>query len=150
MPGPGPRRAFLEGEDWATLVTSEEDRRRGLLTRSITSFRKVGDLYRRDHEVHRQRILTRAELASQLRSMGFRVRTIRGYGPKEFGPGHAGFIAQAVGIRGYYHDEIDLTTKHAEPNERPGRHLFGGAEAGGGDRCRRHPTGLDRRDASSS
>ena len=74
-------------------MTSAEDRRRGLLTRSITSFRKVGDLYRRDHEVHRQRILTRAELASQLRSMGFRVRTIRGYGPKEFGPGHAGFIA---------------------------------------------------------
>ena len=41
------------------LVTSEEDRRHRLLTRRITSFRRVGDLYRRDQEVHRQRLLDR-------------------------------------------------------------------------------------------
>jgi SAM-dependent methyltransferase len=94
VPGPGPRRALWEGEDWAVLVTSDEDRRRGLLTRRITSFRRVGDLYRRDEEVHRQRLLARAELASQLRSIGFRVRIIRGYGPLRFGPGHVGFMAR--------------------------------------------------------
>jgi len=94
VPGTGPRRAFFEGADWAVLVTSEEDRRRGLLTRRITSFRRVGDLYRRDEEVHRQQLLKRAELASQLRSMGFRVRIIRGYGPLRFGPGHVGFTAR--------------------------------------------------------
>jgi len=94
VPGPGPRRIFMEGEDWAVLVTSDEDRRRGLLTRRITSFRRVGDLYRRDQEVHRQRLLTRADLASQLRNMGFRVRIVRGYGPLRFGPGHIGFMAR--------------------------------------------------------
>jgi len=94
VPGPGPRRAFFEGADWAALVTSEEDRKRGLLTRRITSFRKVGDLFRRDEEVHRQQLLKRAELADQLRSMGFRVRIIRGYGPLRFGPGQVGFMAR--------------------------------------------------------
>jgi len=94
VPGPGPRRSFWEGEDWAVLVTSDEDRRRGLLTRRITSFRRVGDLYRRDEEVHRQRLLARSELAGQLRSIGFQVRIIRGYGPLRFGPGHVGFMAR--------------------------------------------------------
>src|SRR5207248_9796921 len=57
--GRGPRRICAEGDDWAVLVTAEEDRRRRLLTRSITSFRKVSGLYRRDHEVHRLRLFTR-------------------------------------------------------------------------------------------
>jgi SAM-dependent methyltransferase len=94
VPGPEPRRAFFEGEDWAVLVTSAEDRSRGMLTRRITSFRKFGDLYRRDQEVHRQRLMTRSELSAPLRSMGFRVRIVRGYGPLRFGPGHVGFIAR--------------------------------------------------------
>jgi SAM-dependent methyltransferase len=94
VPGPEPRRAFFEADDWAVLVTSEEDRKRGILTRRITSFRKFGDLYRRDQEIHRQRLLTRTELTDSLRSIGFRVRTLRGYGPVRFGPGHVGFIAR--------------------------------------------------------
>ena len=43
------------------LVTNEEDRRHRFLTRRITSFRRVGDLYRRDQEVHRQRLIARSE-----------------------------------------------------------------------------------------
>jgi SAM-dependent methyltransferase len=93
VPGPGPRRSFWEGEDWATLVTTSEDRTRGVLTRRITSFRKVGDLYRRDDEVHRQRLLESAELADELRRIGFRLRILRGYGALRFGPGHVGFLA---------------------------------------------------------
>jgi SAM-dependent methyltransferase len=92
--GGGPRKLFFEREDWAVLVTTEEDVGRRLLTRSITSFRRAGDLYRRDHEVHQQRVMIPAELTSQLRSIGFRVRPLRGYGPKRFGPGHAGFLAR--------------------------------------------------------
>ena len=45
------------GEDWAVLVTNEEDDGEPVLTRRITSFRRVGDLYRRDQEVHRQRLM---------------------------------------------------------------------------------------------
>jgi SAM-dependent methyltransferase len=94
VPGPGPRRTYMEGNDWAVLVTNEEDRRHRLLTRRITSFRRVGELYRRDHEVHRQRLIARSEVVRHLRAIGFRVRTLKGYGSLHFGPGHGGLIAR--------------------------------------------------------
>jgi hypothetical protein len=76
------------------LVTAEEDRGRALLTRHITSFRKVGELYRRDHEVHRLRLFRWSELAGPLREVGFRVRRLAGYGEMRFAPGLAGFLAR--------------------------------------------------------
>lgn len=94
VPGPGPRRTHAEGDGWAVLVTAEEDRRHGLLTRHITSFRKVGELYRRDEEVHRLRLIRRTELLDQLRGIGFRVRILPGYGPLRFARGHVGFLAR--------------------------------------------------------
>jgi SAM-dependent methyltransferase len=94
VPGRGPRKTFAEGDDWAVLVTAEEDARHEFLTRRITSFRKVGDLYRRDHETHRLRLLRPSDLATELRRVGFRVRTLSGYGPSRFAPGHAGFLAR--------------------------------------------------------
>jgi SAM-dependent methyltransferase len=97
VPGPGPSRVWREEDDWAVLVNAEEDRRRRLLTRRITSFRKVGELYRRDHEVHRLRLFPPSELAGALRDIGFRVRVLAGYGPLRFAPGHAGFLARKIG-----------------------------------------------------
>jgi SAM-dependent methyltransferase len=94
VPGGGPRQIYREGDDWAVLVTAEEDRKRGLLMRHITSFRKVGELYRRDHEVHRLRLLTWSELAEPLREVGFRLRRLSGYGEMSFGPGLTGFLAR--------------------------------------------------------
>jgi hypothetical protein len=91
--GPGPYRTYMEGRDWAVLVTNEEDQRHRFLTRTITSFRQYGELYRRDQEIHRQRLIARAEVARQLRSIGFKVRTLHGYGKLRFGPGHGGMIA---------------------------------------------------------
>ena len=76
------------------LVTNEEDPRHGILTKRITSFRRLGDLYRRDHEIHRQRLIARSELTGQLREIGFRVRVLKGYGSLKFGRGHAGLIAR--------------------------------------------------------
>ena len=76
------------------LVTNEEDRQRQLLTRHITSFRRVGDLYRRDQEVHRQRLLDRKDLSTQLRDIGFRVHILHGYGTLRFGRGHIGLSAR--------------------------------------------------------
>jgi SAM-dependent methyltransferase len=94
VPGPGPRQLGNEGDGWAVVVHAEEDRRRRLLTRRITSFRKVGELYRRDHEVHRQRLIPRTEMVRRLRTAGFHVRTLRGYGPKRFPVGLVGFLAR--------------------------------------------------------
>ncbi|MGO9470861.1 MAG: class I SAM-dependent methyltransferase [Isosphaeraceae bacterium] len=97
VPGGGTLKNFWEGEDWVVLVTSREDRRPKLLTREITSFRRVGESYRRDHEIHQQRLLPRVELVRKLRQTGFQVRTLKGYGPLRFGPGHSGFLARKPG-----------------------------------------------------
>jgi SAM-dependent methyltransferase len=94
VPGRGPRRGFAVGDDWAVLVTTEEDARSRILTRSITTFRQVGDLYRRDREVHRQRLIPPAELAQELRAIGYRVRVVRGHGSERFPPGLTGFLAR--------------------------------------------------------
>src|SRR5579871_693166 len=45
-----PARRFLEGPDWAILLETREDRKRGTLTRRIVSFRRVGSVYRRSEE----------------------------------------------------------------------------------------------------
>jgi SAM-dependent methyltransferase len=94
VPGGGPTRNYREGDDWACMISAEEDRRKNILTRRITSFRKVGDLYRRDQEVHRLQLFRRPELAQVLRRAGFRVRALAGYGRRRFVPGHIGFLAR--------------------------------------------------------
>jgi prepilin-type processing-associated H-X9-DG protein len=91
--GPGPSRNFAEADGWAVLVTTEEDRQQELLTRSITSFRKIRNLYRRDHEVHQLRLLPRTLIFSWLQKIGFEVQILSGYGPAPFVQGHVGFLA---------------------------------------------------------
>jgi SAM-dependent methyltransferase len=95
-PGRGVRRSLLhsEGEDWAILVRKEEDVRRKILTRRMTIFRKVGHLYRRSGEVHRQSLHSAARIAKALAAAGFDVTRLRGYGKQRFAPGRAGFVAR--------------------------------------------------------
>lgn len=93
IPG-GTRKGWAEGEDWACLFSAEEDRARKTLTRRITSFRRVGRTYRRDDELHRQRLYSARSLEKQLRSVGFAVRAIRRYGATRFPPGLVGFVAR--------------------------------------------------------
>jgi SAM-dependent methyltransferase len=94
VPGKGVSRNYFEGDDWTVLVTAREDRRHRRLTREITTYRRVGELFRRDHEVHGQRLLERTEVAAQLRGLGFRVRILRGYGTLRFVRGHVGLCAR--------------------------------------------------------
>ena len=95
VPG-GTSRTFMEGEGWAVLVAAEEDRQQGLVTRHITSYRQAGELYRRDHEVHRLRLLPRDRVVSWLEEIGFAVRILEAYGPVQFFPGHVGFLARKL------------------------------------------------------
>ena len=94
VPVSGLQCTHVEGEDWAVLVTAEEDRRSRLLTRRITTFRKVGEMYRRDQEIHRLRLVVRTELLEQLRGLGFEVQVLDSYGQLQFPPGYAGFLAR--------------------------------------------------------
>ncbi|MEX2115236.1 MAG: class I SAM-dependent methyltransferase [Pirellulales bacterium] len=90
----GQRQAYREGSDWACLFEAREDSQARSLTRRISTFRRVGTLYRRDDEVHRLRLYDRQEMTAALREAGFRVRTVRDYGKTVFPPGYVGFVAQ--------------------------------------------------------
>ncbi len=93
VPPPGILKNHTEGQDWAVLVSAEEDSGRRLLTRRITSFRRVGDLYRRDYEVHHLRLFPRSEVVRYLENAGFDVEGLAGYGELRFAHRHAGFLA---------------------------------------------------------
>ncbi len=95
VPGGGPRQLFREGDDWAVLVTVEADR--GVLTREITTYRKVGETYHRDREMHRQRVFDPADIERRLRQAGFRAKRVRGYGDLRFPTGVTGFVARKQG-----------------------------------------------------
>lgn len=90
---PNPQNTYSEGQDWAILLEKEEDKKRNKLTRKMTIFRQVGNLYRRSEEVHGVQLYKGSEIAKELRQVGFRVRIIRGYGELRFRKAHVGFIA---------------------------------------------------------
>jgi SAM-dependent methyltransferase len=87
-----PRSTHHEAPDWVVLVTVAEDRKRRILTRRITTFRKTGSLYRRTEEMHRQKLFERGVVLRLLRAAGFRARTLGGYGELRFPPGLVGYL----------------------------------------------------------
>jgi SAM-dependent methyltransferase len=89
-----PRRRHRVEDDWAVLVEFEEDAARREAARRITSFRRVGKLYRRSDEVHRLRLYEGRELAAQLGRVGFRARTLRRYGDFPLGRAHVALLAR--------------------------------------------------------
>lgn len=89
-----PRSGHWMGEDWAILLTTEEDPSRQVLTRRLTSFRKRGTSYRRSTEVHRLKLFDPATLEQELLATGFAVKRLTGFGRVRFQSGHTGFLAQ--------------------------------------------------------
>jgi hypothetical protein len=64
------------------------------MERRIVSFRKAGECYRRDEEVHRVRLYDPTELSAELERARFQVRTMRSYGGHQLSEGHAAFVAR--------------------------------------------------------
>lgn len=89
-------RGWSAGDDWAVLNEKEEDRERGTMERRIVSFRKVGERYRRDEEVHRVRLYDPGEVEAKLDRAGFEVTTIGGYGDYPLGENHAAFVGRRL------------------------------------------------------
>ena len=89
----GRRRGFSEGPNWACLFEAVEDRASQMLTRTITTFLRQGDSYRRDQEVHKLRLFQKAELIEPLKALGFRTRILRGYGEYAFPVGYLAVVA---------------------------------------------------------
>lgn len=96
-PGQVPRRKFIksfnEGEDWIVLVEKEENAEQEILNRRIITFRKVGEYYRRDDEIHVQKLYKSNDIAELLREVGFMVKVISSYGDYPLPPNHAAFVA---------------------------------------------------------
>src|SRR5262249_1390336 len=92
--GPGPHWKHFQGEDWAVLVEIEEDEMEAILTRRITSFRRVGQSYRRTEGIPRLRLYQGREIAASLRRLGWHVRLVRGYGTFRFPKGLMGIVAR--------------------------------------------------------
>lgn len=89
-----PQRRFRDAEDWAVLVEIEPDERHRRLTRHITSFRRVGKLFRRDFECHRIQLFEAGELIAVLRSLDFQVKQFKAYGTMTLQKGHTAIVAQ--------------------------------------------------------
>ena len=87
-------KSFNEGEDWIVLVEKEEDRENLVLSRRIVTFRKVGEYYRRDDELHYLRLYKAAEMTEQLRQVGFTVETMNHYGDYKLPKAHVAFVAR--------------------------------------------------------
>ena len=104
-----PRRSRA-GADWAIVSQANVNRAGTILTRRITTFRKIGGTpnperrtrnqeprttgYRRSHEVHRVRIYRRDELARMLTDAGFRFTMRRSYGSYRLLPGDVAVVAE--------------------------------------------------------
>jgi hypothetical protein len=53
----------------------------------------VGEHYRRDDEVHRQRLYEAADVAEELQQVGFQVEVMHSYGQYDLPPAHAAIVA---------------------------------------------------------
>ena len=82
------------GRDWAVAVRAEADRAGRVLTRHITTFRKIDGEYRKSRETHRIRIYDPIDVSRALAAIGFRVKMRRSYGRLRLLPGDVAIIAE--------------------------------------------------------
>jgi SAM-dependent methyltransferase len=88
--------SFNEGEDWIVLVEKEENQEQEILNRRIITLRKVGEYYRRDDEIHIQKLYKSTNIAEHLREVGFMVEVMSSYGDYLLPENHAAFLAKKV------------------------------------------------------
>lgn len=94
VPGEGALKTHVDGGDWALLMHAEEDLVAGRVTRCITSFRRVGDFFRRDDECHELDLWPPDALETDLRQAGFFVQVLDDYAGHALPPGLKGFLAR--------------------------------------------------------
>lgn len=88
----GATRTFARGPDWTVLVETTLDRSTDVLTRTITTFRQVGRMYRKREEVHRLQLVDHADVLTSARAVGFEVDVVPTYWAEPLPPGVAAFI----------------------------------------------------------
>lgn len=93
--GEQPVKTHVDGGDWALLMNAVEDRDARRVTRCITSFRRVGDYFRRDDECHELDLLPAEELIADLEAAGFRTEVLGEYAGHALPAGLTGFLARS-------------------------------------------------------
>lgn len=91
-PGSGRRESTLEGLDWSVTAVTEMSSRRHTLRRSITAVRRIGKATRRTIERHCVRLYDPTLVAHWLRTAGFAVHRLSGYGSVAFPRGVHGYL----------------------------------------------------------
>lgn len=89
-------RFWSAGKDWAVLVDTKEDQQSKTLVRDIETFRKVDDLYRRGHEIHRVRLFDTGVLYNDLVAVGFVTKTAQAYGAQRLPPRRRAFFSTRI------------------------------------------------------
>jgi SAM-dependent methyltransferase len=88
------RMSCRAGPDWALMAEIQEDPIRQKLIRIIDTFRKAGSCYRRQKEIHTLGVYPLTEIKRLLRSAGFTVRSLAGYGSCKLGPERKVLVAR--------------------------------------------------------
>lgn len=91
---PEQSRSSFEGEDWAMNTEYALDEAQMVLTRTISTERRVDGTVRRDREIHRVRIYDEEELRKRLVEAGFDVRIEHTYGDFALYDSMAAFVAK--------------------------------------------------------
>src|SRR6185295_17370118 len=89
-----PYQAEASGPDWAVHVETALESGTGLLTRRITSVRKIGCQHRRDEEVHRLALLNPSAVLESLAQAGFAAEILARYDCHPLPPGVVAFLAR--------------------------------------------------------
>jgi SAM-dependent methyltransferase len=85
-------RTWRSETDWAILSETTENLETRRLTRTIETFRKEGDRYRRAREVHHVRLFDELQMRGWLERAGFAVETRGAYGDDALLPRRVAFI----------------------------------------------------------
>lgn len=92
-PAEGVQRVTTSGEGWSVHMEAEADPERRVLTRRITTRRRIDGQERTDHETHRLWLVEPAQVVDELGAAGFEVETVQAYAGLPLPPGLTGFIA---------------------------------------------------------
>lgn len=85
---------IIEHDDTTLFVEIEVDTNASVLTRKMTYFTQVADLYVKDSEVHRQFLFDHDIIISQLESIGFHVSWTTNYNGHNLRKGHVALICR--------------------------------------------------------
>jgi SAM-dependent methyltransferase len=89
----GPQKTFTQMSEWSVLIESRETGH-GQLAREITTFRRVGDLYRREDETHTLRLWAPHLVEGLLTEAGFEVERFDRYDDVALPPGLLGYVGR--------------------------------------------------------